>query len=77
MAKEMTIHSYTHGGVEGARPRQPMVHLLGTNGYGDTISITFHPDDAPAVAKAILGAGRSAKAGRHRNPVKIEFKPHG
>ena len=76
MSKDLTVHSYAHNGIAGTKPRVPMVHLLGNDGY-DIASITFHPDDAPAVADAILKAGRAAKAGRKRNPVVIEFKPHG
>ncbi|MGY3359721.1 hypothetical protein ACVWZK_006384 [Bradyrhizobium sp. GM0.4] len=76
MSKEITIHSYPHGGIKGRRPRVPMVHLLAADGYGDVQSITFHPDDAGRVAAAIIDAAKSAAAGHGRKPIKIEFKQH-
>jgi len=77
MSSKIRIHSYAHNGIKGKKPRVPMVHLLASDGYGNVQSITFHPDDAPTVAKQIIAAGNAAKAGRERKPVTITFKPHG
>lgn len=49
--------------MKGARPRMPLVHLM-ISEYGDVKSISFHPDDAPRIARAILAAARTAKLGR-------------
>lgn len=76
MSAEITVHSHPHNGIKGRRPRKPLVHLLGCDGFGDVASISFHPDDAGRVAAAIIDAGRSAASGHGRKPVKIELKPN-
>ncbi len=77
MSTDITIHSTPNNSNNRKRPRKPLVHLLATDGYGDVASITFHPDDAPALAKAILNAGKSAASGHGRKPVTIELRAHG
>lgn len=68
----LDVYGYPNN-IKGERPRRPLVHLLASDTF-DVKSISFHPDDAPAVAKAILAAAKSARAGRQRKPIKIEFK---
>lgn len=63
MHESMDIHGYSNNGRAGSRPRRPLVHVL-ASAHGDVQSICFHPDDAPAIAAAIIAAGRSAKRGR-------------
>lgn len=72
MSKQITVHSYAHGGISGQRPRMPMVYLLATNECGDVASITFHPIYAESIANAIVKAAKSAKAGRGRAPIAIK-----
>jgi hypothetical protein len=76
MSRNLTVHGYAHNGIVGMKPRVPMVHLL-ASGDADVSSITFHPDDAEAVAEAILRAARAAKAGRKFKGTTIDFRPHG
>lgn len=32
---EISIHAYTNNGPRGCKPRQPLVHILARNGWGD------------------------------------------
>lgn len=78
--KELTIHGYPHDGPRdsGGRvkgKREPLVHLLASNDWGGVDSITFHPDHADAIGKAIIEMGRSvAKGGRQK---KVSFALRG
>jgi hypothetical protein len=61
--RDIDIHGYANSDRKGQSPRRPLVHLITTH-YGDVQSITFHPDDAPAIAKAIVAAAKAATRGR-------------
>lgn len=71
---DLDVFAYANNGGDGAKPRQPLVHLIGLH-YGETQSISFHPDDAPKVAEAILRAGRAAKRGRDREAT-VKLRQH-
>lgn len=77
---ELTVHGYPHNGPRraGGRPkgpRQPLVHLIGVSDFGEVSSISFHPDHAEDIARAISDLGWSAKnMGRKRAPRKFTFE---
>ena len=66
MSGTIDIHGYSNSGPNGSRPRRPLVHILGSH-HGDIQSFAFHPDDAPAIAQAILSAARAVTRGRAFN----------
>lgn len=70
---ELDVYAYANNNGE-ALPRAPLVHIIGTT-YGSIQSISFHPDDAPKVAEAILRAGRAAKRGRDREWT-VDLRQH-
>lgn len=76
MSSFLTVHSYTNNAPKGHKPRIPLVHMLANgNEFGDVQSITFHPDDAYAVAAAITSAADAALKGLRRKAIRIELKP--
>ena len=66
MSEELTINSITdnRGGVSRkVGKRVPLVHIMVTQ-CGDLHSFAFPPEQADAIASAILKAGRAAKRNR-------------
>jgi hypothetical protein len=63
----LTIHSYgdntpsAHRDKEG-HVRTPLVHLLHTDDWSDTQSISFPPEKATEIAEAILMAAARARS---------------
>jgi hypothetical protein len=64
MSTEIAVHGYGNNGPKGARPRKPLVHMLGVDENGTVNGISFHPDHAGNVIAAIRKAAKSAKDGR-------------
>lgn len=63
--KKMTVYSYGDNTPTGMRDkpdhvREPLVHLLYSDDWCETQSISFPPGQAPIIAAAILRAGVNA-----------------
>lgn len=71
--EEINIHGYPHGGIQGEKPRVPMVHILATDDFGRVHSISFHPIYAESLANSIIKRAKSAKAGRKTRPITIKI----
>lgn len=63
-AKFLNITGYADNLDGGGDKPEPIVHLLARNSPRELASITFHPDHAEEIAKAIIEAGKAAKEGR-------------
>lgn len=68
----MTVKIFCHPNnrAGGATPREPAVQIIGADEDG-VQSITFTPDEAEAIAAAIINAARAAKADRKIDAVEI------
>jgi hypothetical protein len=70
MSAEITVYGYSNNNP-GVRPRRPLCQILAVSEYGDISSVTFTPDEAKALARAIETMAAAAKAGRSRKPISI------
>lgn len=75
MSEDFSIHGYAHagGGSIGTKKpkRQPMVHVLAHEPFGDVTSLSFHPNYAEEFCAAIMKAARAAR--RNKNfAIKLE-----
>ena len=71
MTEEISIHTIRNN-MHKARPRQPLVQIIGIKN-SIVSSIAFHPRHAAEIVRAIRNAAKSAAAGRNRNDVVIDL----
>lgn len=64
MSIRVDVYGYGNNGAKRARPRKPLVHMLGVDENGTVVSISFHPDHAGNIIAAIRKAAKSALDGK-------------
>lgn len=71
MSEDFAIHGYAHAGGSSAKKRQPMIHIMAIEPFGDLSSISFHPKYAEEFCAAIMKAARAARRNKNFN-LKLE-----